>query len=501
MPDPAHRVRLEGVDFSAAFPTLRLFESFRMALQPTKLLLGLMLLLMVYFGGVALDFIWGPQTDAAGAEYRVFERTLEAELAQFDRLVSAATRLDLGLGALTTGPTPPAAPRLNLDSPPGHENAYSYFIDPLGSAAENPGGGLGSNAGGVFGEASGSASGGTSGGGVIGALRGMVIEIPAWLWSSHPWFFLLLVGYTLLLLMVGGGAIARLAATQACADTPTGLMETARFTGARAGWFAVLPLIPLAVVGAIWLLLAVVGAVLFNVPGLDVVGGLLFGGLLFAGLIGACLLIFTALGGLMLPAALAVEGTDAFDVVSRVSTFLIYRPIRYLVMTAVAVVYGALTYLLVGFVVFLALWFTRAAVGAWVGGFDRLMPVPELGQPLGVVATDEELGATRRASGWLIHVWAGLWFGGSLAYVISYVFTAQTWMYLILRRVAEGTSFEEYSPEPVAAVAVGEGGGPAAEKVEPPAEDGAGHGTEDGGGGGEESGDQADPGERRTDAD
>jgi len=49
-----------------------------MALQPTKLLLALFMLILVYFTGRTLDFIWGVQavTDAAPEGYRVFDRLL-----------------------------------------------------------------------------------------------------------------------------------------------------------------------------------------------------------------------------------------------------------------------------------------------------------------------------------------------------------------------------------------------------------------------------------------
>lgn len=414
MPDSAHRVRLEGVDFSTAFPTLRLFDSFRMALQPTKLLLGLLMLLLIYFGGVGLDFVWGQQQGEFGANYYIFESTLDAELAYFAMLINSAASLDLGLAALS------------IDS------------------SASPG--------------------------MIGALHGMIVDVPSGVWSQHPWFFVILVTYVIVIKMVMGGAIARLAATQACAGTTVGLFETARFTWPRAVWFVVSPLIPLFIAGVIWLVLAVVGWVLFNVPGLNVVGGLLFWAMLLAGFVAACCVIFAAVGAGMLPSALAVEGTDAFDVVSRVFTFLLYRPMRYLILTAVMLIYGALTYLIVGLIVFLTLWFTRSATGVWVSDFDQLLPVAKLGQPLGTLDTTG-LPSTDKAASWLIRVWSALLFGVSIAYAASYFFTAQTWIYLLLRREVDGTAFEEFAQEPDARVTVVPSSADASEKVEPTAQD------------------------------
>ncbi|MEM7627418.1 MAG: hypothetical protein AAF333_17620 [Planctomycetota bacterium] len=395
MPDSAHRVRLEGIDLTAAFPTLRLFESFRMALQPTKLLLGMLLLMLVYFGGVTLDFIWGEQVPEDGPmyvmnfeepfeSYRVFDQIVLRELHAFASLINAATHLDLGVGDLADG----------------------------------------------------------RGQGVLGAMWSMAVVTPGWVWTHHPGFFLIFSGYTLVVFMVLGGAISRLAVMQACADASDGLFETASFTAPRAGWFIVAPLIPLGVAGVVWLIQATIGVVLFNVPGLNILGALGFGLMILLGFVAACLMIFSALGVGMLPSALAVEGTDAFDAVSRVCTFLIYRPIRYLLLIAISLVFGALMYLVVGTIMYFAFWFTTRAVGAWVGGFDQLVAVQEFGRmPYRVEA--EGLSTMDKGTAWLLLVWSRLWFGLSLAFVISFFFSAQTWIYLLLRRDVDGTVFED----------------------------------------------------------
>lgn len=425
MPDSAHRVRLEGIDLTTAFPTLRLFESFRMAIQPTKLLLGMLLLMLVYFGGVTLDFIWGPQTPADGPmyvlsfeepfeSYHVFDQIVLRELHAFAGLINAATHLDLGVGDLADG----------------------------------------------------------RGQGVLGAAWSMAIVTPGWVWSEHPGFFLLFGTYALIISTVLGGAISRLAVMQACADASDGLFETASFTAPRAGWFIVAPLIPVGVAGVVWLIQATIGAVLFNVPGLNVIGALGFGLMILIGFVAACLLIFSALGVGMLPSALAVEGTDAFDAVSRVCTFLIYRPIRYLLLVAITLVFGAMMYLIVGTIMYFAFWFTTKSAGAWVGDFNQLIVVQEFGRmPYRINA--ESLSTMDKATAWLLLVWSRLWFGLSLAFVISFFFSAQTWIYLLLRRDVDGTAFEECFIEgPGRPDATGPIESPVAEKVERSANDG-----------------------------
>ncbi|MEL7088050.1 MAG: hypothetical protein AAGL98_06355, partial [Planctomycetota bacterium] len=198
-----------------------------------------------------------------------------------------------------------------------------------------------------------------------------------------------------------------------------------------------------------------------------------FGLMILIGFVAACLLIFSALGVGMLPSALAVEGTDAFDAVSRVCTFLIYRPIRYLLLVGVTVVFGAVIYLLVGMIMYFAFWFTVHSAGAWAGDFGQLVTVQEFGRmPYRVDA--QGLSTMDKGTAWLLLVWSRLWFGLSLAFVVSFFFSAQTWIYLLLRRDLEGTAFEDCFIEgPSRGDATAPSENAVAEKVEgPPAGDG-----------------------------
>ena len=385
LPDSAHRVRLEGIDFAQAFPALRLFDSFRMALQPTKMLLGMLILILIYFTGIVLDFIWGQE--------QIFRHFVEGELVAFHRLAESAVRLDFGLGSL-------------LDRSEAIQTS-----------------------------------------GMIGAMLQLVIFGPGALWSAHPWFFLLLCSLSLVITMVLGGAIARLAATQACSGESVGLIETMRFTWPRAAWYVIAPLIPLSVAGVIWLILAIAGAVLFNVSGLNVIGGFFFFLFLAGGLIASCLLIFSVLGSSMMPAALAVEGTDAFDVVSRVFTFLIYRPAKYLFLIAGILIYGAFSYFIIAAVLLLTLWITKTAASTWCQELLAISPTPAELPLHSSYLIDESHRGTYAMAAWLIKVWSGLLMTLSFAYAISYFFTTQTWLYLILRRDVDGTDFADLHPD------------------------------------------------------
>ena len=49
---------IRGINWRETFPFTNIFRSFRIAFHPSKMVLGLALLLTVYVGGSILDFIW-----------------------------------------------------------------------------------------------------------------------------------------------------------------------------------------------------------------------------------------------------------------------------------------------------------------------------------------------------------------------------------------------------------------------------------------------------------
>src|SRR5436190_19377663 len=49
---------IRGIDWKATFPFVSLFRGFRVAIHPSKLILALVALMLIYFGGKVLDGIW-----------------------------------------------------------------------------------------------------------------------------------------------------------------------------------------------------------------------------------------------------------------------------------------------------------------------------------------------------------------------------------------------------------------------------------------------------------
>lgn len=428
LPVPGHRVRVDGVDWYELLPFVNLFASFRMALDPSKLILGLVLAVLLYLGGLGIDVLWGNRVvpgefalymSLPAEQYEqqvqrrtdrlmstemqgVFAKLLEQELTAFDQLVTSAANLDFGLRAL------------------------------LGDRFD-------------------------AHAGVGGALATMVWHLPAWLYRSHPGFMAIYLAYAFLLTALLGGAIARIAAVEACSGKRIGPMAGLQFAGARYGWFVLAPAMPMILALLVGLLLALCGLVLFNAPVLDVIGGGIFGLLVLGGLVIAVLIVGLAFAGNLLYPALAVEAVDAFDAVSRAYNYVITRPWRFLFYTAVMLVYGAIGYLVVGLIVFAALSATRAFVGLGsfaelsdgVTRFDAIFPEPELtalSNDPHQAALDGSSFATLAA--WLARAWVKLFILLLPAFAVSYYFSAQTWVYLLLRQAVDHVGFGHWHHEP-----------------------------------------------------
>src|SRR4029078_11123152 len=68
---------IRGIDWRSTFPITLIFRSFRVAIHPSKLVLALVALLLIYTGGRLLDQIWRafPRYRAVPNEMRLFEET------------------------------------------------------------------------------------------------------------------------------------------------------------------------------------------------------------------------------------------------------------------------------------------------------------------------------------------------------------------------------------------------------------------------------------------
>ena len=165
------------------------------------------------------------------------------------------------------------------------------------------------------------------------------------------------------------------------------------------------------------------------------------------------LLVLGILGGFnLLYPTIAVEGSDAFDAMSRSFAYVYARPWRLLFYTVVSLIYGVITYLFVSFAVYLVLFITHTFAG-WGTNFfgnanghysglpklETLWPTPKLDH---LIAPTNwyAMNGTEYVGALFLHFWVYLFIVSLGAYVISYYFSSNTILYLLLRRSVDGQS-------------------------------------------------------------
>ncbi len=400
MSESGRRVRVEGVDWFAFAPVLRLAGAFRMALQPGKLVLALAAVLLLFGVGSLMDLAWGEVVETEGLDDRgVFEAVVDRQAAGFHALMDSALSLEIGLDQLD---------------------------------GRNTGGSVG----------------------VVGAVRYLAVETPRWLFTEHPWYALIYGLIKLAIMGLLGGAICRMAATQACVGRSISVKEGLCFAWRRVVWFVGTPLMPGLVVALLAGALALAGLVFFNAPVLDVVGAVVFGVLLLLGLFAALVGLGLVLGVPLMSPCLAVEGTDGFDVISRCYNYVFFRPWHYAFYLLSAACFAAVCYVVVVAVASATVGVTDHFVG--VGSFAVVdeLPMDDATRYDAIVdqarhsegqrqTNAEDLDGTLGPAAWIVKQWGRLVSALVAAFMLSLFFCLMTHVYLLMRRAADGTPLDD----------------------------------------------------------
>jgi hypothetical protein len=173
-------------------------------------------------------------------------------------------------------------------------------------------------------------------------------------------YFLLVIVWTLIVWGYVGGAITRMASVQVARGEKVSMREALRFVRTRFVSFFCAPLIPLLFIAVVVVGLSIYGA-FFMIPWLGdiVVGGLGWPLVILAGLMMAIVLV-GLVGWPMMYATISAEGSDSFDAISRSYSYVYQAPWSYAWYSLVALAYGAAVVFFVGFmgsmVVYLGKW-------------------------------------------------------------------------------------------------------------------------------------------------
>ncbi len=283
--------------------------------------------------------------------------------------------------------------------------------------------------------------------GVVRSAVNFLTVGPVWLVRHHTLYFILFAALFLLVWAVFGGAISRIAAVHVARDEKISVRQALRFSIGKLLSFIFAPVIPLLIILVAGVALAV-GGLLMYVPWIGpIVMAILFVLALIVGFVMTLVALGTVGGFNLMYPTVAVEGSDSFDAISRSFSYVFARPWRMLFYTAVAVAYGALTYLFVRFFIFVMLYLTHYFVGWWLSGqpatyWPQIWPPPSVESlPYDVnysgLKWSEDVGAG------ILSFWIYLVIGMLGAFAISFYFSANTIIYFLMRREVDATELDE----------------------------------------------------------
>ncbi|MGC4031619.1 MAG: hypothetical protein QM754_07785 [Tepidisphaeraceae bacterium] len=484
----SHSTTLRGIDYKSTFPFVHLFKGFRLAMDPSKLVLALALLLIVYSSGCVMDAIWPDKHRAVANEVEAYAATdhptdfgkfreerilardaaIKAELArlgkpddkptyrslvdaykrQRDTLLKAAEilpkqnapealRRDTAIREVHASYARQVAAAKSLSSEGLFIHFLMFEVHTVDSIVINA---VKLNGDGVA--------------GVVEGLKDFFITAPAWAFKTHPVYFTLFFAWLLVLWSIFGGALARIASVQVARDEKISLRQALRFSTGKVLSFLFAPLIPAIIIGFLGLVLAV-ASILISVPGISGIWSIVIGAAFILALLAGLVMMLTAVGliggGHLMYPTIASEGSDSFDAVSRSFSYLYARPWQLGFYALVSIIYGAITFLVVRLALYILLLMVHGAISLFQWGnaadgtpiIDAMWPRPTNFMTLSYDVNYAALGGVQAVGASLIAFWVYLAISLLGAYVISLYASSSTLVYFLLRRDVDATELDE----------------------------------------------------------
>ncbi|MDR0608942.1 MAG: hypothetical protein LBG58_02435 [Planctomycetaceae bacterium] len=241
------------------------------------------------------------------------------------------------------------------------------------------------------------------------------------------WFFALLLIWSFF-----GGMICRTVALRLTIDQSESGQELWQFIKQRGTGF--LSSVMIIVLGILFLLIFLkLCGWLFTVPVFNYIMAVLFPIALLFGFLIMLLAVGLFFGWSLLFAAVSVDGSDGFDAVSRMLSYIYHRPLHYFVYWIVSGILGVLGFVFVSFFVDGVVFITSQ-----FGGFPVQAVIPTLGH-LTLPETYEGLGLPER----FILIWCGMVQLIKPAYTFAWFWTSSVAIYLLLRRSVDATPLND----------------------------------------------------------
>jgi len=281
------------------------------------------------------------------------------------------------------------------------------------------------------------------------ATRGVVgyfDDAKTW-YNQHPVLLTILTVIKIIIFGIAGGAICRFAALQNAKGEKPGLFEAIGFSISKFFSLIFAPLLPVIMI-LILGIAAMLTGLLLNIPFAgEILTAIMMPLLIILGLLTAVIGAGALFGSPMLYPSIAYEGTDCFDAVSRAVGYFYSRPFKFIFYSIVALIYGAICFAFLNFLVNMALYSVHSFVdiGCFVNNSgDQVEKVRAIFQQSPY--TDNN-GAEKFAAGWIrlyIMAVSGLLY----AFALSFYFSASTVIYSLMRKSVDDTEIEDvYIPE------------------------------------------------------
>jgi len=380
----------------------KIFQTFRMAIQPTKLIIAFLALAIICLAGWVMDF----------SETVVATEGAQGKITELDKYMTNPAQVDSyiegsksrGAGVFST--------------------LWRFAATKFQGAVDS-----------VFAFD------------VPGVVKNIADYFKAVEWALRHHFVYCIIFFVIKLavISIAGGAICRIAALQSARGEKPGLTEALRFSIKRFTSFFTAPLVPVGIIIFIGLFIFLLGLI-GNIPWAgELIMGIFVPLALIAGALIAVVLIGAFAGfNLMFP-AVAYDGSDCFDAISRSFSYVYAKPWRMGFYTAIGAIYGAICYTFVRFFAFLLLWITHWSLQLGVWGNDKLTAIwdePHLRNLL-VPPNWEALNWPQSIAAFLIYLCSLAVVGLLVSFIISFYFSANTIIYSLMRNKVDNTALED----------------------------------------------------------
>jgi hypothetical protein len=391
----------------------KIFQTFRMAIQPSKLIIAFVSLAVICLSGWIMDFsrpvICAPKTQGKLTELQVYINNPDKLKLHIEFYKEYGERK----GVFST--------LWNFGSEKFHGVLTSLFAFDLPGVAKN----------------------------IADGFKALM-----WALRQHYIYSIIFFAITLAVFSLGGGGICRITALQFAGGEKPGITEAMRFSAKRFLSFFTVPLAPVGIIifmGLFIFLLGLIG----NIPRIgELIIGISMLPALIAGALITIVLIGTVAGFHLMFPAIVYDGSDCFDAISRSFSYVYSKPWRMGFYTAIAAVYGAICYTFVRFLTFLLLWVTR-----WFLQFGIWTNSTKVGNKLAAIWPEPSFMDLPGSSPWAALNWSEstaeflvslailVVVGLLVSFVISFYFSANTIIYALMRNKVDNTALQDiYSP-------------------------------------------------------